>query len=202
MKKFSAFMLAFAVSLVVLSGLIFNRTANANASVGTIVADFKLSDSTGKEQSLSTLKGKKGTLIVFYSTKCPWVKAYAERINQIAKDYQAKGISVVGINSNFNETEEDIKTNAAALSFAMLVDKDSKIADQLGAGHTPETFLLDANNKVVFHGAIDNNKDESMVTKKFLRDAIDATLEGKAIEKSDVPAIGCTIKKAPATQKQ
>jgi len=201
MKKFSAFMLALAVSLVVLSGLVFNRAANANASVGSTVADFKLSDSNGKEQSLTSLKGKKGTLLVFYSTRCPWVKAYAERINQIAKDYQAKGINVVGINSNYTETEEDIKTNAATLSFPMLVDKGSKIADQLGAGHTPETFLLDSVNKVVYHGAIDNNKDESMVTKKFLRDAIDATLEGRAIEKADVPAIGCTIKR-PQAQKQ
>lgn len=196
MKKLSVFSISFFVTICLLGVLAFNQTASASAlAIGATVENFSLPDSNGKDQSLASLKGKKGTLIVFMSTKCPWVVAYAERIDQIAKDYQSKGVNVIGINSNYTETADDVKNHAAKFSFPMLIDKGNKIADQLGAERTPEVYYLDANNKLVFHGAIDNNKDESMVNKKFLRDAIDANLAGKAIEKADIPAVGCTIKR-------
>jgi peroxiredoxin len=197
MKKLSAFTFALFVSICVLGVLAFNQTTNASAlAIGSTVENFSLPDSNGAEKSLSSLKGTKGTVIVFYSTRCPWVAAYAERIDQIAKDYKSKGINVVGINANSTEREEEIKTKSASLSFPMLIDKGNKIADALGAERTPEIFFLNSNNVLVFHGAIDNNKDVSMANKPFLRDAIDATLSGKAIEKADIPAVGCTIKKA------
>ena len=196
MRKLSALALALAVSLVVLSGVVFNRTASAAVSIGATVNDFSLPDTKGNTVSLSKLKGKNGTAIVFVSARCPWVKAYAERIDKIAQDYKAKGVNVIAINANSTESEEEVKSHAANFSFPMLIDKGNKIADQLGAERTPEIFFLDATNKLVYHGAVDNNKDVSLVTKNFLRDAIDATLEGKAIEKSDVPAVGCTIKRA------
>jgi peroxiredoxin len=196
MRKLSALTLALTVSLVVLSGLIFNRAASAAISIGTTVSDFSLPDTKGNTVSLSKLKGKNGTVIVFFSARCPWVKAYAERIDKIAQDYKSKGVNVIGVNSNSTEPEDEVKSHASSFSFPMLIDKGNKIADQLGAERTPEVFLLDNTNKLVFHGAIDNNKEASLATKSFLRDAIDATLEGKAIEKSEVPAVGCTIKKA------
>lgn len=196
MRKFFALTLALTVSLVVFSGLIFSDSVSAAVSIGTTVNDFSLPDTKGKTVSLSKLKGKNGTVIVFFSARCPWVKTYAERIDKVAKDYQSKGVNVIGINSNSTEPEDEVKSHAANFSFPMLIDKGSKIADQLSAERTPEVFFLDATNKLVFHGAVDNNKDASMATKNFLRDAIDATLSGKAVEKTDVPAVGCTIKRA------
>ena len=199
MKKFTVITLALLVSISVLGVLSFNRTANAaSLAIGSTVENFSLPDSNGAEKSLSSLRGTKGTVIVFYSTRCPWVAAYAERIDQIAKDYKSKGINVVGINANSTEPEDEVKTKSASLGFPMLIDKGNKIADMLGAERTPEIYFLNSNNVLVYHGAVDNNKDVSMVNKTFLRDAIDATLSGKAIEKADVPAIGCTIKKVSA----
>lgn len=196
MKKLSVISLTLVVSFCVLGALAFNQTATASATaIGATVENFNLPDTNGKDQSLASLKGKKGTMIVFMSAKCPYVKAYAERIDQIAKDYQAKGFNVVGINSNHTETDADIKGHAANFSFPMLIDRGNKIADQLGAEYTPEVYLLDANNKLIYHGAIDNNKDETLVKTKFLRDALDSNLAGKAIEKTNVQAIGCTIKR-------
>lgn len=197
MKKLSVISLALVVSFCVLGALSFNRSVSAVSAlaIGATVENFNLPDTNGKDQSLSALKGKKGTMIVFMSAKCPYVKAYAARIDQIAKDYQAKGFNVVGINSNHTETDADIKGHAANFSFPMLIDRGNKIADQLGAEFTPEVYLLDSNNKLIYHGAIDNNKDESLVKTKHLRDALDANLAGKAIEKTNVQAIGCTIKR-------
>jgi peroxiredoxin len=196
MKKLTVSTLALLVSIFVLGALSFNRNANAAAlAIGSTVENFSLPDSNGVEKSLSSLKGAKGTVIVFYSTRCPWVAAYAERLDRIAKDYKPKGINVIGINSNSTEPEEEVKTKSASLSFPMLIDKGNKIADMFGAERTPEVYFLNSNNVLVYHGAVDNNKDVSMANKPFLRDAIDATLASKAIEKADVPAVGCTIKK-------
>src|SRR5215213_3983567 len=165
--------------------------------LGQPVADFKLADAEGREHSLSTLKGEKGTVIIFISAQCPMVRAYNERIAKLAEDYRAKGVNVVGINSNVTESADDIKRHASEnnFSFVVLRDKGNKVADLLGAERTPEVFFLDASNKLVYHGRIDNHKDVTLVQSNDLRDAIDATLAGKAVTKAEAAAFGCSIKR-------
>jgi len=166
-------------------------------TTGQSVADFKLADADGKEHSLSSLKGEKGTVIIFISAQCPMVRAYNERIAKLAEDYRAKGVNVVGINSNVTESADDIKRHASEnnFSFVVLRDKGNKVADLLGAERTPEVFFLDASNKLVYHGRIDNHKDVTLVQSNDLRDAIDATLAGKAVTKAEAAAFGCSIKR-------
>jgi len=166
-------------------------------TIGQPVADFKLPDADGKDHSLSTLKGEKGTVIIFISAQCPMVRAYNERIEKLAQDYRAKGVNVVGVNSNVTESADDIKRHAAenSYSFVVLRDKGNKVADLLGAERTPEVFLLDASNKLVYRGRIDNHRDVSLVQSNDLRDAIDATLAGKPVAKTEAAAFGCTIKR-------
>jgi peroxiredoxin len=166
-------------------------------NIGQPVADFKLPDAEGREHSLSTLKGEKGTVIIFISAQCPMVRAYNERIEKLAQDYRAKGVNVVGVNSNVTESADDIKRHAAenSYSFVVLRDKGNKVADLLGAERTPEVFLLDASNKLVYRGRIDNHRDVSLVQSNDLRDAIDATLAGKPVAKTEAAAFGCTIKR-------
>ncbi|HEX8141641.1 MAG TPA: thioredoxin family protein [Pyrinomonadaceae bacterium] len=168
------------------------------AAIGSTIADFKLSDTSGKEQRLSSLKGKNGTALIFISTQCPVVRDYMERISKLAADYKERGVNVVAINSNASETMDDVKAHAAAnnLSFPVLKDKDNKVADQLGAQRTPEVFFLDASNKLVYHGRIDNHRNVSLVISNDLRDAIEATLAGKPVVKTEANAFGCTIKRA------
>ena len=177
------------------SALAFAKPGGVN--IGQPVADFKLPDAEGKEHSLSTLKGEKGTVIIFISAQCPMVRAYNERIAKLAVDYRAKGVNVVGINSNVTESADDIKRHAAEnnFSFVVLRDKSNKVADMLGAERTPEVFLLDASNKLVYHGRIDNHKDVTLVQSNDLRDAIEETLAGKPVTKAEAAAFGCTIKR-------
>ena len=165
--------------------------------LGQPVADFKLPDAEGKEHSLSTLKGEKGTVIIFISAQCPMVRAYAERIQKLAEDYRARGVNVIGINSNVTESADDIKRHAAEnnYSFVVLRDKGNKVADLLGAERTPEVFFLDASNKLVYRGRIDNHKNVSLVQSNDLRDAIEETLAGKPVTKAEAAAFGCTIKR-------
>ena len=173
-----------------------NISQATNFTVGTTLEDFKLPDTNGKELAFKDLAGKKGTIIVFVSAQCPVVKAYNERISQLATDYKDKGINVIGINSNSTESVEWVKANAAEnYKFPVLIDKGNIIADKLSATATPEMFLFDADNKLVYHGAIDNDRSGTNVTNKFLRTALDEFLAGKPITKAETKAIGCTIKR-------
>lgn len=196
MKKQFAFTLLLALAIV---ASIFGGRAKADSpvAIGQPVGDFKALDLSGKEQTLASVKGQKGTVLIFLSTQCPVVKAYIARIEQIAEDYRARGINVVGINSNSTEPMDDVKNHASAnkLSFTVLKDNNNKIADQLGALHTPEAFVLDASGKLVYHGRVDNNRDLSQVTSNDLRDALDAVIAGKQVAKPEAAAFGCSIKR-------
>ncbi len=200
MKK----ILALSITLVALFALAvanprsINPDLPAPAAIGSIIEDFTLPDADGKAHTLSSLEGKNGTVLTFVATKCPVSNAYNERMEQLAQDYKAKGINVVGINSNAAELADEVKTHAATnkLSFPILKDTGNKIADQLGATVTPEVFFLDAGNKLMYRGRIDNARDKAQVNSNDLRDALDASLAGKPIAKSVAVAFGCTIKRA------
>src|SRR3984893_4933325 len=69
-------------------------------AIGTTIDDFKLPDADGAEHSLKSLAGKNGAVVIFIATKCPVSNAYNDRMEKLAQDYKAKGINVIGINSN------------------------------------------------------------------------------------------------------
>jgi peroxiredoxin len=181
------------------TAFVFVLCSEVNAqsfAVGSTLENFKLSDTNGKEQTLDSLKGEKGTVLVFLSAQCPVVKGYNERISQIAADYQSKGINFVGINSNATESPEWIKTHAAEnYKFPVLIDKDAILADKLGASVTPEVYYFDAKNVLLYHGAIDNDRSGKNITEGYLKIAFDASLSGKKIEKTSANAFGCSIKR-------
>jgi peroxiredoxin len=194
------FALILALSLIIATAAIAFGNGNdkpGGVSIGQPIADFKLPDTEGKEHSLASLRGKNGTVIIFLSAQCPVVRAYNERIEKLAEDYRARGVNVIGINSNVTETTDDIKRHIAdnKFSFVVLRDNGNQVADMLNAQHTPETFFLDAGNKLVYHGRIDNNRNAGMVQSNDLRDAIDATLAGKPVAKTEAAAFGCSIKR-------
>jgi peroxiredoxin len=165
-------------------------------TIGSTVEEFKLKDTDGAEKSFSDLAGKKGTVIVFLSAQCPVVKAYNARLKQIADDYESKGINFIGLNSNSTESLEWVKSHAKEnYPFPMLIDTDNVIADKFNANATPEIFFFDSNKKLVYHGAIDNDRSGENITNKYLSEALDQHLNGQAIAKAETKAFGCTIKR-------
>ncbi len=169
----------------------------AAVAIGATVEDFKLPDTDGAAHSLSALKGKHGTVLIFIATKCPVSNAYNERMEKLWQDYKARGVNVVGINSNTGEPAAAVKAHATEkhLTFTILKDEGNKIADRLGAQRTPEVFFLDAANKLVYHGRIDNAQDATTITANDLRDAIDAVLAGQPVAKTEGKTFGCSIKR-------
>jgi len=190
--------------LFVIAGAGFAAGARAEGEVpappaiGATIEDFTLPDVDNKERTLKSLAGKNGTVLLFIAVQCPVSNAYNERMEKLAQDYKAKGIAVIGINSNVAEDAAAVKNHAAehSLTFPILKDPGNKIADKLGASVTPEAYFLDANNKLVYHGRIDNARNAAEVQTPDLRNAIDASLAGKGIEKSEAKAFGCSIKRA------
>lgn len=166
-------------------------------AIGTVIEDFKLPDADGKEHSLKSLMGAKGTVILFIATKCPVSNAYNDRMEKLAQDYKAKGVNVLGINANSTEPAAEVKSHAAekGLSFPILKDDGNKIADRLGATRTPEAYVLDAGGKLVYHGRIDNSQNVERISSNDLRDALDEVLVGKQVSKTGGAAFGCTIKR-------
>jgi peroxiredoxin len=215
MKKTYAFAIALAFSFIALTGTALAQQGSGSgigtgsgagqavgmgaggAEIGHPIADFTLPDTGGQKHSLASLKGKAGTVLIFISTQCPVSNAYNERMEKLAQDYKARGISVVGINANSTESSADVKSHAAKnhLTFTILKDNGNRVADQLGATNTPEVFFLDAAGKLVYRGRIDNSRSGQSISASDLRDAIEATLGGKPVANSFVRAFGCSIKR-------
>ena len=190
-------------ALFVIAGAVLATGARAEGEVpappaiGATIEDFTLPDVDNKDRSLKSLAGKNGTVLLFIAVQCPVSNAYNERMAKLADDYKAKGIAVIGINSNVAEDATAVKAHAAEhkLSFPILKDPGNKIADRLGASVTPEAYFLDANNKLIYHGRIDNSRNAAQVESNDLRNALDAALSGKTVEKTEAKAFGCSIKR-------
>ena len=186
------------VLVFVIAGAALAGEVPAPPAIGSTIEGFSLPDVDGTERSLKSLAGKNGTVLIFIAVQCPVSNAYNERMEKLAEDYKAKGIAVIGINANVAEDAAAVKAHAAEhkLSFPILKDPANKIADKLGASVTPEAYFIDTNNKLLYHGRIDNSRNPAQVETSDLRNALDAALDGKSIEKTEAKAFGCTIKRA------
>ena len=193
-----AFVFVIAGAVVATSARAVEGEVPAAPAIGATIEDFTLPDASGTERSLKSLAGKKGTVLLFIAVQCPVSNAYNERMEKLAQEYKAKGIAVIGINSNVKEDGDAVKVHAAEhkLTFAILKDPGNKIADKLGASVTPEAYFLDPNNKLLYHGRIENSRNPDQIETSDLRNAMDASLAGKPVEKTEAKAFGCTIKRA------
>ncbi|MBX3296858.1 MAG: thioredoxin family protein [Acidobacteria bacterium] len=180
--------------------LAFNLTpvsADGGIEIGQKIENFTLTGIDGKEHSFSSLMGKNGAVLVWVSAQCPVVKAYNDRINAIAAEYEARGIRFIGINSNATESLEWVTSDAKEVGykFPVLIDKNNVLADKLGATVTPEVYFVNKEGVLLYHGAIDNDRSGKNIQDHYLKTAFDAALGGKAIEKTRTNAFGCTIKR-------
>ena len=122
-------------------------------------------------------------------------------MSAIQRDYADRGFQLVAISSNDAErypadSFDAMKEHAAEQGFPFdyLYDEDQSVARAYGPERTPEVFLFDADRRLVYHGAIDDSRDEDSVSEHYLRDAIDAVLGGRDPATSDTPPVGCSIK--------
>ena len=188
----------FLITAAVIAGSGRSNEVPAPPAIGATVDEFTLPDVNGQEHTLKSLKGKNGTVLIFIAVQCPVSNAYNDRMEKLAEDYKDKGIAVIGINANSSEDAATIKAHAAEkhLTFTILKDAGNKVADKLGAARTPEAYFLDGNNKLLYHGRIDNSQNPYAIESNDLRNALDSSLAGKPVEKPEAKAFGCSIKRA------
>jgi peroxiredoxin len=167
------------------------------------MASTKLKNSIdGKPVSISDVKGSKGTLVVFTCNGCPYAKAWEERIVELGNGYSKKGVGAILVNSNDptiadKDTPELMRARAKerGMQVPYAVDEGSSVAKAFGATVTPEAFLFDKAGKLVYHGTIDDNhKEASKVSKRYLKDALEAVVSGKPVPAAETKSLGCGIK--------
>jgi peroxiredoxin len=165
------------------------------------MADAKLKNVDGKEVTIAGVAGKNGTLVIFTCNHCPFAKAWEKRIAELGNAAGKEGIGVIAINSNdpseyAEDSYENMQKRAKTIGFEFpyAVDATSDVARAFGASRTPEVFLFDKDGKLVYHGAVDDNREAPKVTQNYLKDALAAVAAGKPVTTSETKAVGCGIK--------
>jgi peroxiredoxin len=162
---------------------------------------FRLPGIDGAEHTLESYADAPALVLVQSCNHCPYVQAWEGRMKSIQSDYADRGVRLVAINSNDAErypedSFDEMGARAAreGFNFDYLWDEDQSLVRELGAERTPEVFLFDGDRRLVYHGAIDDSRDETAVTQNYLRDALDAVLEGRAPAIAETPPSGCSVK--------
>lgn len=179
------------------------RTASTMLPLGTQAPAFSLPDTDGNLVSPSDFTDAKALLVIFLCNHCPYVKHVAPELARLTAQYAAQGVATVGISSNDVENYPDDSPEkmaeekaAQGYSFAYLYDADQSAAKAYHAACTPDFFLFDGNQKLVYRGQLDDSrpKNETPLSGSDLRAALDAVLAGKPVPEPQKPSIGCNIK--------
>lgn len=171
--------------------------------LGTTAPDFKLPDTNGKTVSLADFKGAPALVVMFICNHCPYVKHIRGGLAQFARDYALKHAAIVAINSNDVENypddspakmKEEVKS--AGYTFPYLYDATQEVGKAYRAACTPDIYLFDKNQKLVYRGQFDDSRPGNgvSVTGKDLRAALDDVLAGKAVSANQKASMGCNIK--------
>jgi peroxiredoxin len=145
--------------------------------------DFTLKDVEGKTHALASLKGRKAVVLVFTGIECPRGVAAEPRLSEMAKTYAERGVAFLAVNSNRNESVGAVADHVKKGGFALPVLRDEKgaVADLYKVDVQPAAFLLDSGLRVRYRGLIDDHKIEEFVRRPYLKEALDALLDGKEV---------------------
>lgn len=180
------------------------ETPSKMVPLGSKAPDFTLPDTvSGKKISLKEIASDIATVVMFICNHCPYVKHINKVLTDVAKEYIAKGISFVAINSNDitnypEDSPENMKKMAQAMGypFPYLFDETQEVARAYNAACTPDFFVYDKNLKLVYRGQFDSSRPGNgvPVTGKDLKSALDSLIEGRPVNPEQMPSIGCNIK--------
>ena len=178
-------------------------TASKMLALGVSAPDFNLPDIEGDMVSLADFKESPALLVIFMCNHCPFVKHILSVLVELIKEYQAKGVAVVGINSNDvanfpDDSPEKMAKIAkkAGFTFPYLFDESQAVAKAYHAACTPDFFLFDKERKLVYRGQMDDSRpgNDIPVTGLDLIKAMDAVLAGREVGSEQKPSMGCNIK--------
>jgi len=185
------------------------KTPSTMLALGTAAPPFALPDLTGKQVSLGDFADAPALLVMFICNHCPFVVHVREQLVRLARDYQARGVAVVAINSNDvarypDDSPERMREDAAkhGYTFPYLLDETQEIAKAYRAACTPDFFLFDGQRKLVYRGQLDAARPGNAEPNDGadLRAALDLLLAGQPVPEEQQPSIGCNIKWKPGNE--
>ena len=172
--------------------------------LGTVAPNFSLNDPVTKNAvSLESIRGEKGTVVMFLSNHCPYVKHVNDELVRVANDYHVTGFGFVAISSNDIENypqdaQKFMRKTARKENyrFPYLYDETQEIAKLYNAACTPDFYLFDAELKLVYRGQLDNSRPGNGIPSngRDLREALDNILNNNSQRKDQKPSMGCNIK--------
>ena len=178
-------------------------TPSTMLPLGTRAPSFSLPNVDGSTVSLSDFRGAPAALVIFMCNHCPYVKHVAAGLADLARDYQGRGVAVVGISSNdvgshpADSPEQMVaEVEQRGYTFPYLYDETQEVAKAYRAACTPDFYVFDKDQKLAYRGQMDASRPDSgiPVTGKDLRAALDAVLAGQKVPEPQKPSIGCNIK--------
>ncbi|MGV3721851.1 MAG: hypothetical protein ACO1SX_13140 [Actinomycetota bacterium] len=203
-------------------GLVTRARADKAAPIGAYIAQLPVTQIEGSPLDMAAGKGWKA--LYFWSDSCPCVKR-CEQVNFIplSKQYQGQ-VSFYGVAANtgnirYRAVSEQGKNVELPLlrvaggsgfwpPYPVVVDARHKVADLLGATFTPEVFLLNPDNQLVFRGVPDDSREyeertgKRGLTENYLQDALEEALAGKKVSRPMVQPKGfCAIDRSGARSK-
>lgn len=180
------------------------QTASNMVALGTTAPDFYLKDTNSNDWlCYKDTKGELGTLVIFMCNHCPYVLHVLEEILMIANDYRIQGIGIVAISSNDALTyPQDDPVQMAEFAFAhnfnfpYLYDETQEVAQKYQAACTPDFYLFDKRDRLVYRGQLDDSRPGNGIplSGTDLRNAIDGVIYNRRISNDQKPSIGCNIK--------
>jgi peroxiredoxin len=171
--------------------------------LGTVAPAFRLPDTDGKLVGLDDFKSARAILVAFICNHCPYVKHVRHELAKLGREYQEKGIAVVGVNSNDAVNYPDdspammVREKAeVGYTFPYVFDETQEVARAYNAACTPDFYVFDQARKLVYRGQLDGSRPGNSipVTGTDLRAALDAVLAGQPVSPEQRPSMGCNIK--------
>lgn len=182
------------------------QAADTPSPLGKRVADFVLPDHRGRPHALSDYAEQPVVVLAFLGTECPLAKLYAVRLGELAEEFGGRGVAIVGIDSNSQDSLADLAefVHEHDLPFPLLKDAGNRVADAVSAQRTPEVFVLDQDRVVRYWGRIDDQYGVGYARPKpqreDLREALNELLSGKVVSQPHQPSAGCRIGRVHAAQ--
>lgn len=180
------------------------ETASNTLPLGTKIMDFELPDAvTANLYSLIDVQGERGTIVMFLCNHCPYVKHVVDEIVRVANDYRVLGFGFVAISSNdvdqYPEDHPDLMWKFARkhnFTFPYLYDRTQEVARNYRAECTPDFYIFDGEEKLVYHGQLDSSRPGNgySINGRDVREALDALLGSRPVPGPQKPSVGCSIK--------
>ncbi len=170
--------------------------------LGQRIQDVSLLDPlTETSVSMRRLQGQRATVIVFTGVDCPVSNLYLARLNELVQEYRDRGVAFLAVNSNAGESAARVASHAReyGLRFPMVKDPENAFADGVLSERTCEALVLDADSRLRYRGAIDDQhgrgNSKPGLIRRYLADALDALLAGQPLAITTTPVIGCPIER-------